>query len=276
MTTRSERIEAALRETAQGVDRHDGLLCWCPSPTLAAFNRKHPEYPSGGKHPETNGHLPFCGKMRAALAPESAPEPDAGHSLKNVCLYVMSRKDLREGPHGEHLLRFCREGGQGPSILRDAPSPSSPADDAPQVTCGGCGNTANLVRGPDGFWRLSSHEGGECFSSGTFDYTGHDQPGGRLPPHDPPPADDAPGRGGQPMTFGVHPAGPKSAESEAAIRDLVGAASRMLKKCPHDECPKEGCLNGVTDWPPSSTGGSEGQSTQSAPSPGQAGGKGES
>lgn len=81
---------------------------------------------------------------------------------------------------------------------RRAPSPS-PVEAPPMVLCGGCGEQAPLERGADGFWRLASHTGGECFSSGTMDYTGHDQPGGRMPPHDPTPVEAPPSVLGMPV-----------------------------------------------------------------------------
>lgn len=100
---REARIEAALLEMARGIDEDDGLPCWCPSPTLAAFNRKHPDW-DGGKYPETAGHLPFCGRMRAALA--ALQDGASGH----VCARPSTCKC---SPVGDEPNELCPVHGGG-------------------------------------------------------------------------------------------------------------------------------------------------------------------
>lgn len=49
-------------------------------------------------------------------------------------------------------------------------SPPSPTSAPPSGVCNGCGNTVPLEEGADGLMRLTSHDGGECFSSYTLDW----------------------------------------------------------------------------------------------------------
>jgi hypothetical protein len=66
-----DRAVAFIYDSYRGKDRVDGLPCWCPSPTLAAFNRAQE------KHKDAAGHVPYCAKARAIVggaAPTTTPE----------------------------------------------------------------------------------------------------------------------------------------------------------------------------------------------------------
>lgn len=73
----SMAVKVALLEMRAGIDRDDQLPCWCPSPTLARWNRS-PNNPK--RKPENAGHVQECAKNRAvlgyvlALASEIKPE----------------------------------------------------------------------------------------------------------------------------------------------------------------------------------------------------------
>ncbi len=57
--------------------------------------------------------------------------------------------------------------GRDPTDCRPLPAPPSAP---PSGVCNGCGNTVPLEEGADGFMRLTSHDGGECFYSYTLDW----------------------------------------------------------------------------------------------------------